>query len=132
MPIPSPRSPLTARLRTALTEALSSRDLIAAAAVRSALAAIGNAEAVPPPAGSGSERASSEHVAGAVAGLGTAEAARRLLTEADIAAIVAAEIADRRSAADEYDRLARSEQSARLRQEADILSRMVDEWKLSD
>jgi uncharacterized protein len=119
------------RLRAALTTALSSRDMIAAAAIRSALGAIGNAEAVPVPDGSqpvpdGTQpvraRAGSEHVAGAAAGLGAAEAERRHLSEAEIAAIVLAEIAERRTAADQYDRLGRADQAERLRREAAILT----------
>jgi uncharacterized protein YqeY len=68
---------MQARLRAALTKALSSRDAVAAA-------------------------------------------------EADIAGIVSAEIADRRSAANDYDRLGRTEQSALLRREADVLATMLD------
>jgi uncharacterized protein YqeY len=115
---------IQARLRTALTEALSSRDTVAAAAIRSALSAIANAEAITP-AETGSKPASSEHIAGAVAGLGATEAARRHLTEAEVAAIVLAEIGDRRSAAAEYDRLDRPNQSARLRREAGILADLL-------
>jgi uncharacterized protein len=111
------------RLRGALTEALRSRDSIAASALRSALSAIANAEAVP--SANTSRGVGSEHVAGAVAGLGAAEAARRELTEHDVAAIVAAEISDRRSAAGDYERLGRSDQSARLRLEADILAELL-------
>jgi hypothetical protein len=99
--------------------------MIAAAAIRSALGAIANAEAVPvPTAPGGSHRlpAGSEHIAVAVAGLGAAEAQRRHLTEADIAEIVLAEISDRRSAADQYDRLGRTERAERLRSEAAILA----------
>ena len=63
-------------------------------ALRSAMSAIGNAEAVEPgpgrPAGTGSA-----HFAGAVAGLGAGEAERRRLTEADVAAIVRQEAAER-------------------------------------
>jgi len=117
-------TPLQARLRAALTEALSSRDLVAASALRSALSAIGNAEAIAP-AKTGSTPPSSEHFAGAMAGLGAAEAARRELTEADVAAIVSAEISDRRSAADDYDRLDRPDLSARLRREAAILADLL-------
>jgi len=116
-------TPLQARLRTALTETLSSRDPVAASALRSALSAIANAEAVPP-----AERArhvGSEHFAGAVAGLGAAEAVRRDLTEADVAAIVSAEISDRRSAADDYDRLGRPDESTRLRREANVLAELL-------
>jgi uncharacterized protein len=63
---------LTTRLRRALAGALRARDTIAVSAFRSALGAIGNAEAVEPgvtaPAGS-----AGPHVAGAVSGLGAAE-----------------------------------------------------------
>jgi uncharacterized protein len=125
MPLPPLHSPLTARLRSALTQALTARDLAAAAAICSALADIANAEAVPLP--ETSVPTTSEHFAGAVAGLGAAEAERRRLTEADIAAIVAAEIADRRSAADRCDGLGRAAQAARLRREADVLAALLDE-----
>jgi uncharacterized protein len=87
------------------------------------LSAIANAGAVPP-----AERTrvvGSHHVAGAVAGLGAAEAPRRELTDTDMAAIVATEIADRRSAADEYDRLGRADQAERLRREADVLADLL-------
>jgi uncharacterized protein YqeY len=117
-------SNLRAALRAALTQALSSRDPVAAAAIRSALAAIANAEAVPP-AQVSARRTSSEYIAGAAAGLGAAEAVRRELTEADVAAIVSAEISDRRSAAHDYDRLDRRDQSERLRREADVLADLL-------
>ena len=67
------------------------------AVIRSALAAIGNAEAMP-------------------------RCPRRHLTEADIADIVLTEISDRRSAADQYDRLGRTERADRLRREAAVLT----------
>jgi uncharacterized protein YqeY len=67
----------------------------------------------------------SEHFAGAVAGLGAAETTRRQLSEADITAIVGAEISDRRAAADEYDRLGRPDQCERLRREADVLADLL-------
>jgi uncharacterized protein len=130
-PPSAPQSGTVGRLRAALTAALTSRDMIAAAAIRSALAAIGNAEAVAPrrsagsaPAPDGPRRAldGSEHIAGALAGLGAAEAERRQLTEADIGEIVLAEITDRRSAADQYDRLDRTDRAERLRREAAVLS----------
>jgi uncharacterized protein len=111
------------RLRAALNEALRSRDSVAVAALRSALSAIANAEAVP--SANTSRVVGSEHVAGAVAGLGATEAARRELAEQDVAAIVGAEISDRRSAAGDYERLGRSDQSARLRREADVLAELL-------
>jgi uncharacterized protein len=119
-----PATAIQARLRAALTEALSSRDAVAVGAIRSALSAIANAEAIPPPA-IRPRPGSSEHVAGAVAGLGAAEAARRQLSEADISAILSAEISDRRTAADDYDRLGRGDQSARLRREASVLTGLL-------
>ncbi len=125
MPGSTPPSETVERLRAALGEALSARDTVAAAALRSALAAIANAEAVPvptAPVGSHPRPAGSEHVAGAAAGLRAAEAARRHLTEADIAAIVQAEISDRCYAADQYDRLGRTERAERLRREAAVLT----------
>ena len=133
-PAPVGQSGTVRRLQAALTGALSSRDMIAAAAIRSALAAIGNAEAVPlrstprpAPATDGSRRPpiGSGHIADAAVGLGATEAARRQLTEADIAEIVLAEITDRRSAADQYDRLDRTERAERLRREAAILANLT-------
>ncbi len=75
--------------------------------LRSALSAIGNAEAVAPgKPGSGQPAATgSDHFAGAVpfagpgAAVGAAEAERRDLTEADVAAIVRTEAAERVAAA---------------------------------
>jgi uncharacterized protein len=107
-------------LRADLTAALKTRDRIAAAALRSALAAIDNAEAVPvdgaPVAGEGA-------VAGAVIGVGAAEVARRGLTEVDVRAILAGEVQERRTAAAEYERLGRAERATQLRAEADVLGR---------
>jgi uncharacterized protein len=64
------------RLAGSLRQALRDQDLVAASALRSALAAIGNAEAVPmdqaPAAGIG--RAS---IAGALAGIGAGEPSAR-------------------------------------------------------
>ena len=83
-------------------------------ALRSAMSAIGNAEAVDP----GPARAAgtgSAHFAGTVAGLGAGEAERRRLTEADVAAIVRQEAAEREAAAGEYERAGHTAEAARLR-----------------
>lgn len=115
---------IRAALRGALSAALKARDLTAAAALRSALGAIGNAEATTPapsaPVGSG-PAASSPHVAGAVAGLGAAEAGRRELSPEQLAGIVGAEIGERLAAAADYDRAGRPDRAARLRHEAQVL-----------
>lgn len=131
------------RLQGVLRAALRERDKAAAAALRSALAAIGNAEAVEAAeaaeapaagraaaegAGGGARAASgSEHIAGAVAGLGAAEAARRELSEAELARIVSAEIAERVAAADGYEHAGHPDRAARLRREADVLRTATSE-----
>jgi hypothetical protein len=167
-----PGDDLTARLRRALTAALRARDMTAAAALRSALGAIGNAEAVPVPpapgpsgaaqsgaaqsgtAQSGTDQSGTDqsgtdqsgadpsgadpsaasaararpagrgspHVAGAVAGLGAAEAERRRLSPPQVAAIVQAEIDERLAAAAEYERAGRADRAARLAAEARALA----------
>jgi uncharacterized protein len=110
-----PGSDIRTRLRRALTGALKARDAGAVSALRSALSAIGNAEAVDPGAAGRPGASGSMHFAGAAAGLGAAEAERRHLTEADVAAIVRAEAADREAAASQYERSGHDGQAAELR-----------------
>jgi uncharacterized protein len=119
-----PGDGLQARLRLALGAALRARDMTAAAALRSALGAIGNAEAVPVPAAhSGVDpSAAGPHVAGAAAGLGAAEAERRRLSPAQVAAIVQAEIDERLAAATQYESAGHAGRAARLRAEAQALT----------
>ncbi|GIL31523.1 hypothetical protein NUM_67770 [Actinocatenispora comari] len=109
-------------MRRDLTTALKARDRVAVSALRSALAAIDNAEAVPAP---DARMSSSEHVAGAAVGVGSAEAARRELTPDDLHAIVAAEVAERVDAATGYARSGRQDAADRLRAEADVLRRYL-------
>jgi uncharacterized protein len=85
-------------LRRDLTAALKAQDRVAIAALRSALAAIENAEA-PAADQAGLATADSAHVAGSVVGLGAAEVPRRQLTESDLRAIVEAEVQQRLVAA---------------------------------
>ena len=95
-------------------------------ALRSAMSAIGNAEAVEPgpdrPAGTGST-----HFAGTVAGPGAAEAERRRLTEADVAAIVRQEAAEREASVGDYERAGRIAEAARLRQGIRALMAALEE-----
>jgi uncharacterized protein len=93
---------------------------VAVSAVRSALAALGNAQAVPAPPATGAS--DSPHFAGAAAGLGAGEAERRRLGEAEARDIVRAEVAERQAAAREYDRRGLTDQAARLRREATVLA----------
>jgi uncharacterized protein len=110
-------------LRGDLTAALKARDHVAVAALRSALAAIENAEAVPVerPAASLS---GNEHFAGSTSP-GEVEAVRRELTEADVRSIVEREVRERADAAREYAGLGREDHAQRLRAEAEVLRRYL-------
>jgi uncharacterized protein YqeY len=108
------------RLQLALRGALRARDTTAVSALRSALAAIGNAEAVPP----GPEPAAgmgSPHVAGAAAGVGAAEADRRRLSDGEAEQIVRAEAAERQAVARDYEQAGHADRADRLRREAGVL-----------
>ncbi|PRX99106.1 GatB/YqeY domain-containing protein [Allonocardiopsis opalescens] len=109
-------------LRDGLKAALKARDRVAVTALRSALAAIDNAEAVPADHPLDAA-ASSEHVAGAALGVGAADVARRRLTEEEVRSIVEKEARDRTAAAAEYERLGRTDAAERLRTEAEVLNR---------
>jgi uncharacterized protein len=105
-------------LRDALRRAMKDGDRVAVSALRATLGVIDNAEAVdgpatPPPADG--------VVAHAVAGVGATEVARRMLTDADVRAIVTAEIGERRTAADGYEAAGRGEAVDRLRAEVAVL-----------
>ena len=120
---------LRERLGRALPAAMKARDRAAVAALRSALAAIANAEAVdpsqpPPPAGHpGTAGAGGDPpFAGTVAGLGATEMERRRLTGEQVEQLVRAEIADRETAAADYERAGQLEQAERLRAEATVLT----------
>jgi uncharacterized protein YqeY len=79
-------------------------------ALRSALAAIENAAAVPP----------------CEARAGATEVPRRAQEESEITGIVRAEIDERRAAADDYDRLGHPDRAAGKRAEADALATYLD------
>jgi hypothetical protein len=95
------------------------RDRVATAALRSALAAIDNAEAVDL---SSAPRAQPGRIAGGVVGVGAGEVARRRITDDDVRAIVGNAIVEREAAAAQYDTLHRHDDADRLRREAAILS----------
>ena len=107
---------LQQRLQSALPVAMKARDKPAVTALRSALAAIENAAAVPAgEPGNGLP----------AAGLGVTEVPRRAQDEADFDRIVRAEIAERLAAAADYDRLGRPAQAELLRAEAATLQAHV-------
>jgi hypothetical protein len=110
---------IQARLRLALRAALKAKDAVAVSALRSVLAAISNAEAVPP--NPGTAPAASQHVAGGAAGLGSAEAERKILSRQETARIVEDEVAERQSAARQYEAAGHSERAGRLRHEIQVI-----------
>jgi uncharacterized protein len=115
--IPPADRPLRVRLRDALVAAMKERDRVAVGVLRSALAAIDNAEAVDATGAGGASAIESSPV-----GIGVAEVERRALSDDDIARIVRSEVADREVAALDYDRAGRPERAQALRAEARVLS----------
>lgn len=112
--------PLRDRLRAALPAALKARDRATASTLRATLAAIENAEAVD----AGSVRAGA--VEASAVGIGVAEAERRVLTEADVVAIVRAEIAERKNAAAVYETSGRPAEATKLRSAAEALAAFLE------
>ena len=99
-------------------DAVRQRDEISTAALRSALAAIANAEAVVAADG---PRALPGPIAKSVPGLGAADAPRRELSEADIAAVIRREVSDREAAAHTYEAVGRPDAASRLHMEVAVL-----------
>ncbi|MEZ7898533.1 MAG: hypothetical protein QMB98_06935 [Flaviflexus sp.] len=110
-------------LRAALKDAMKGRGRDAGTALRSALAAIDNAEAVD--ASPTKLETTSEHVAGASIGAGSAEAMRRELSEVEIRAILEREMSERIEVAQEFESLGQLGEAARLRREAEALAPFI-------
>jgi uncharacterized protein YqeY len=101
------------RMRADLTRAMKSRDLNRVRALRSALAAIENAEAVDGPG-------HSEMI------IGYGDVARRALGKDDLLDLIGAEIQEREASVDEYLRLGLSDRAGTLQREIDILREYLD------
>jgi uncharacterized protein len=114
---------LRLRLRQALPEAMRARDKAAVSALRSALAALDNAEAVP----LGESGPRSLALEQSPAGVGATEVARRELSERGAADIVRAEAGERLDAAARLTAPAQAERASRLRAEAAVLLRFLDD-----
>lgn len=117
--------PLTEALRDELLQARRAGDRALSSALRTTLASLANAEAVPEAEDDGA--ANSAHVAGGRAGVGAADVPRRTLTDEDRLAVIAAEIASLEEAVGVYAELdpARAEDARRgAVLLADLLSRV--------
>jgi uncharacterized protein YqeY len=117
---PSDAEALRATLRRDLTAAMKARDSDAVAALRTAIAAIDNAEAVAAP--QAAPAAASAHFAGARAGLGAAEAPRRQLAGDELQAILRDQIAEYAREAGRYAGHGQDAAAERLRNQASLLS----------
>lgn len=117
-------------LRAALSTAIRGRDRTAVNALRSAIAAVENAEASPLPApetSAGADPTPDEpRIAGSSVGLGAGETDRLVLTAEEVARIVSAEVTDREAAAQEMAALGREDRAQLLREEADVIRRVLD------
>ncbi|MGE5830738.1 MAG: GrpB family protein [Micromonosporaceae bacterium] len=115
---------LRQRLRQALSAALKARDPNAVNALRTALAAIENAEAVDGGLTSAAGLAAVDGLAieQTPVGAGVTEVPRRVLTEAEVAEIVRTEVVEREAAARDYERANQPERAQRLRNEASVLA----------
>ncbi|MGI5121763.1 GatB/YqeY domain-containing protein [Marinactinospora thermotolerans] len=114
---------LRLRLRQALPEAMRARDKVAVSALRATLAALDNAEAVPVDEAGLRGTALEQSPIGA----GATEVARRELDEHGEVAIVRAEVAERLEAAARLSAPAHADRAARLREEAAVLLRFLDD-----
>ena len=136
---------LRERLRRALPAAMKARDRPAVTALRSALAAIDNAEAFDPdeaaaeglldllePAGwepadpADAVDAAHPGFAGTVAGAGATEVERRSLTPKQVEGIVRAEIETREEAATVLEGVGKHEHAERVRAEAKVLTSFLE------
>jgi uncharacterized protein len=106
------------RLRSALLAARKARDNTRVSALRSALAAIDNAETP----GDVSVDATSTTIAGAVTGLGAAEVNRRELSDGQIRDLLTAEVDERLTAAQQLAAAGHDDRAAALRAEADVIT----------
>ena len=110
---PEDHLPLRRRLKADLSAAMREGDTQLVAVIRTLMAAIGNAEAIELDASQPKEVQ------------GWAEASRRHLTAAEIAAIVRREAEELRSAAAEYERAGQFKEAERLRRRAQLVDRYL-------
>jgi hypothetical protein len=107
-------SDLRAKMRADLTAAIRGRDRLAIATLRSFLAAIDSAEAIP------------EDEAANLRAAGRVEAPRRDLTAEGLARLLEADIRERQAAAEQYRRLGRDEKARDLLAGAELLATYLE------
>jgi hypothetical protein len=117
---------LRAALRQGLIAALKARDTDAVAALRTAIAAIDNAQAVPVAAPAPTSTVTSAHVAGAHSGAGSTEAPRRQPASSELQDILRAHVTEYALEADRYDDLGQASAAEQLRRRARTLSAYLD------
>lgn len=117
---------LRQRLRASLRDAIKTRDATAVRALRSAVSAIDNAEAVD----AGPTRAGA--IPNSRLGVGVGDVARRQLSAHDVIEIVRAEITERLAAAAEYRRLGRKDEADRLGAEAAVLESQLEKGSAAE
>jgi uncharacterized protein len=111
-------------LRRQLGAAVRAHHRPAVSALRSALAALDNAEAVRP--GEDLQPEVSQHIAGGMAGVGAAEVERRVLDVESQRALVRAEIESSLTAAMTYQQHGQRTRAAELRMGADVLAAVLN------
>jgi uncharacterized protein YqeY len=114
------------QLRDQLAVAMRRRDTAVVAAIRSAMSAIANAQAVPTVDPSRTT-AESEHFAGSTAGLGAAEVERLTLTEQRQRSILAGEVAQLLEHVHRLDRLCRRDEADGVRRAVQTLQAVMDQ-----
>ena len=111
-------------LRRQLSAAVREHDRPAVSALRNALAALDNAEAVRP--GEDFQPEVSQPIAGGVVGVGAAEVERRVLDVESQRALVRAEIESSLAAAMTYQQHGQRTRAAELRMGADVLAAVLN------
>jgi hypothetical protein len=101
------------------------RDLTTVRVLRTVLSAIANAEAQPDTDATPTSLRSDGRIAGATAGVGAADVARRDLTESDTLAVLTAERDERLASADALSTRGAMEAAADLRAEAAVIDRYL-------
>lgn len=114
-------------LEAELAAAMRRRDTAVVRVLRTALAALGNAEASPAARTTGTAVSDTPHIAGAARGLGATEAPRSPVDEEEQRVIVAAEAAELAGHVDRLTRLCRLDEADGARRGLRVLTDLLDD-----